>query len=266
MKQPPPISPGDPVQLSIQGDRDPPRIARVASIHRTGLVLRHSADQRGSEPSQGTKVRVTLTSGRRALGATGVVAGSSPAGIAVQLDQGWRPVERRSFPRVSVFIPMRYRLLGAGEAKGVAAAIRSRVGPGPPPRSPDLPSDRRDLAALHQRLMRIERTLQVLTDLVLGAGDERRPLIERELELSASGLAFTPDEGDVIELGHEVELDLLLPLRDPVRVRATATAVRRVTERDRDAVAFRFECLDESDQDEIARYVFLLQRRRVSTP
>ncbi len=265
----PKLSQGDTVQLSIPESGDPPTIAHVASIHDAGIVLTRSVDSDGHELGQGSKIRLVVASGMSALQTHGVVAGSSAAGIAVQLKEAWRPLERREFPRADACIPMRYRILDEESEARVSGAIRSKISSRGSSRPKDAPYDKSEMASVNSRLMKIERTLELLTDLVLWAGTSQSALSEREVEISASGLAFRPDrseEFDELVAGAKIELELLLPLRDPVRVRSTAIVVRHVTERGRKGVACKYDCIDESDQDEIARYVFQLQRRRQAFP
>lgn len=265
----PKLSPGDTVQLSLPGVDEPPTIAHVASIHDAGIVLTRSPESDGRPLDQGSKIRLVVPSGRTALQTHGVVAGSSAAGIAVQVKEAWRPLERREFPRADACIPMRYRSLDEESEARISAAIRSKITSRGPSRTKDIGYDKSEMASVNARLMKIERTLELLTDLVLWAGTSQTALTECEVEISASGLAFRPDkeeEFDELVLGAKIELELLLPLRDPVRVRSTAVVVRHVTERGRKAVACKYDCIDESDQDEIARYVFQLQRRRQALP
>lgn len=246
----------------VEGD-DAGVWATVASVAAGGVVL---AARNGSGPmrlSAGERVRVVAVVDGKATEVPGVVAGSSEAGVAVQLDGSPRPVERRAFPRIAACIPMRYRALTEAEAGKVRKAIRSRIPAGRSGARPsEIPGDRSDMAAVLQRLQRIETALELLRDLVLATGTGAPPMVERDVGLSAGGMTFVPDDGSRPDVGEHVEVEMLLPLAEPLRVRVAGKVVR--VEGDRGAVALCFDAIDEGDRDEISRYVFQIQRRRLA--
>ncbi len=237
--------------------------AQVASVLDAGIVLARDGANDPLSLSNGDEVEVLATGGDRARRSMGVVAGLSRAGIAVELRGGWQPVERREFPRMLACIPMRYRKVDPKTAKQVGTAIRSRITDRPTSRPSDVPFERSELAAVQARLQKIERTLELLTDLVLWAGSGQSPLTEREVVLSAAGLSFEPDDDMTYAPEDTLEVELLLPLRDPVRVRMLAKIVRLAADGGSNPrrVAATFEVIDESDRDEVSRYVFQIQRR-----
>lgn len=249
------------VDIMVPGRDGVPWRARIASVLDAGIVLARPDDGSGPKLKDGSEVCVVSSSGGRAQEVRGVVAGSSPAGVAIELKGDWRPFERRGFPRAQVCVPMRYRVLDDQTAQRIAVAIRSRITDRPSTRTSETPFERNEMSVLHARLQKIERALELLTDLVLWAGTGQSPLNEREVVISASGLAFEPDESAPLKDGAPVELELLLPLRDPIRVRALGTVVR-VKKDAQGRAAVKFDCIDESDRDEISRYVFQLQRVR----
>jgi hypothetical protein len=237
--------------------------ARVASVVDAGVVLaRPSGDQ--EMPADGSRVRVIATFEQGAHETRGTIAGSSASGLAIELTQGWRALERRDYPRAAACIPFRYKVLNEVEARRVDRAIRSRL----PNRSvtsrvSEYPHEKNDLAQVHARLQRIEKAIELLTDLVLWAGTAQAPFYEKELDLSASGLSFCLTPPAKLAPETIVEVEFLLPLSDAVRVRATAHVVRQAEEQDAAGpVGLVFQCITEADRDEVARYVFQLQRRR----
>jgi hypothetical protein len=251
------------IELSLDKGDERSWNATVASVLDAGLVLKGLQGEDTPKLESGTQVKLIASLGDDIQQARGVVAGSSTAGVAIELRKGWGPVERRGFPRAMACVPMRYRVIDAKTAAQVAAAIDSRITDRSASRPSELPFDRSETAQLHNRLQKIERSLELLTDLVLWAGTSRSPLTERELVLSATGISFTPDEADAITEGTMLEVELLLPLRDPMRVRALGKVVRLVRQGGQSGrAAIKFETIDESDRDEISRYVFQLQRRR----
>jgi hypothetical protein len=261
---PPKIVRGDSVHVVFPGGERGDEMALVVSVHDSGLVLGRVGEGETDEIGKGLVIKLVATREGRAFQTQGVVAGSSSAGIAVHLKEGWRALERREFPRVRACIPMRFRRIEDHEVEQVEAAVRSRITSQTQARPTESSSDKSDLAAIQLRLMRIERTLELLTDFVLRPGPIQGALLERVVEVSASGIAFTPDRIEDFPPGTRVELEFLLPLADPVRVRATSVVVRHVSEQGKDAVAVQYDCIGEDDRDEIARYVFQLQRRRHS--
>lgn len=250
------------IEIALADDQETTWRATVASVVDAGLVLKPFPDDRGPQLETGTSVKVIASVGDDIQQARGTVAGCSSAGVAIELPQGWGPVERRGFPRAMACVPMRYRVVDSKTAKQVATAINSRITDRSATRPSEIPFDRSETAQLHNRLQKIERALELLTDLVLWAGTSRAPMTERELVLSATGLSFTPEEQEDISEGDSVELELLLPLRDPMRIRALGRVVRLVQQGQSGRAAVKFETIDESDRDEISRYVFQLQRRR----
>lgn len=251
------------VEVQLSNGQEKKYKATVASVLEAGLVLEPPLKSERIELRTGTQVNIVATIGDDIQQARGRVAGSSSAGVAVELPNGWGPVERRGFPRAMACVPMRYRVVDEKTAKQVATAINSRITDRSATRPSEIPFDRSDTAQLHNRLQKIERSLELLTDLVLYAGTSRTPMTERELVLSATGLSFTPDESEELGEGDSIELELLLPLRDPMRVRALGKVVRYVQQGGQTGrAAVKFETIDESDRDEISRYVFQLQRRR----
>lgn len=251
------------VEVMVAGHESRSWRAQITSVLDAGIVLEPPSNG-GMSLKDGSEVSVVMSTGGRAQEVRGVVAGSSSAGVAIELKGTWRPYERRGFPRATVCVPMRYRVLDDATAQRIAVAIRSRITDRPATRASEAPFERNEMAMLNARLQKIERALELLTDLVLWAGTGQSPLNEREVVISASGLSFEPDDGVPLKDGSPVELELLLPLRDPIRVRALGTVVR-VSKDSMGRVAVKFDCIDESDRDEISRYVFQLQRRRRST-
>ena len=237
--------------------------ARVASVVDAGVVLaRPSGEQ--EMPADGARVRVIATFEQGAHETRGTIAGSSNSGLAIELTQGWRALERRDYPRAAACIPFRCKVLNEIEARRVDRAIRSRI----PSRTvatrvSEYPHEKNDLAQVHTRLQRIEKAIELLTDLVLWAGTGQVPFSEQELDLSASGLSFSPNPPEKLDPEAVVEVEFLLPLSDAVRVRATARVVRQCEEQDAAGpVGLVFQCITEADRDEVSRYVFQLQRRR----
>ena len=238
-------------------------VARVASVVEAGIVV---ACPGGAQemPADGSRVRVIATFEQEAHETRGAVAGSSTSGLAIELTQSWRALERRDYPRAAACIPFRYKVLNEVEAQRVERAIRSRI----PNRTvtsrvSEYPHDRNELAQVNTRLQRIEKAIELLTDLVLWAGTGQAPFDELELDLSASGLSFCPNHPETLTAEAIVEVEFLLPLSDPIRVRATAQVARQSEKQDATApVGLVFQCITEADRDEVARYVFQLQRRR----
>lgn len=238
--------------------------AHVVSVVDAGVVLARPPGGDLAVPPDGARVRIIATFDQAAHETRGTIAGSSAAGLAVELTQSWRSLERREYPRVSACIPFRYKLLNEVEARRIARAIRSRIpGRGTTTRVSEYPHDKSDMAQIQTRLQRIEKAIELLTDLVLWAGTGQAPFYEQELDISASGLSFVPDPPVELPPGAAVEVEFLLPLSDPVRIRATAEVVRQKQEDESSSlVGLVFQCITEADRDEVARYVFQLQRRR----
>lgn len=257
----PQLSQGSVVEVLEEREGAMPLRATVVSVLDAGVVLSPMEEGASIDVPKNTSVRVIETKGGRALEALGVVAGSSDVGVAVQLTSHLKPLERRGYPRAEACVPMRYRVLDEKSARKTVCAIRSRVRP-TRGRPTEPPSDRSEMAAVHSRLHKIETTLELLTDLLLRAGAGDAPLVERRVVLSASGLSFEPEEPEGLEAGALVEVELLLPLTDPTRVRATARVVRNASDLGEGAAALAFEAIDEYERDEVSRYVFQLQRRR----
>jgi hypothetical protein len=155
---------------------------------------------------------------------------------------------------------MRYRGLDDAGATKARAAIRSRIPASRGVRPSEIPGDRSDMSAVLARLQRLETAIDLLTDLVVASGTGLPPLTEREVVISAGGIAFVPSRESNIDVGRCVEVDLLLPLGEPVRVRLTGTVVR--VDGGTGMIAISYDAIVESDRDEISRYVFQLQRRR----
>ena len=168
------------------------------------------------------------------------------------------PRARRSYYRVSAWVPLRLRPLAPS---AVEAAIYDLTLPGPlAPAAIGLDDEK---SALMGQLRRIEEKL----DLLLGTAsiDAPRPLSgsdRRWIVFSGSGLAL--DVEFDFRRGDAYRVDLLLPVPDPRVVRAVAEAVhdpvgsaagpgmRRL------ALAFRH--IEASERDALVAYSYDIQR------
>lgn len=255
------------IELLPRGDegRTPVRAALVSVVD-TGVVLRCESEADGQSFANGTKVRLITHTNQSAYEALGVVVGGLSAGLAVRIEKSWTKLERRAFPRAQASVYLRYSVLDEQGAKRASAAIRSRLSERRlSSRRSEMPHDRTDVSALLARIQTIEQTLAWMTDLLLCGQAGNAPLKEREVNLSAGGVAFEVDRLGELEAGSLLELVMLLPMSDPAQVRCTGSVVRVITDAEgRETAAVKYECLSDVDRDAIARYVFQLQRRRTT--
>jgi c-di-GMP-binding flagellar brake protein YcgR len=177
-----------------------------------------------------------------------------------------RETERRQFHRVTLVLPIEYRVIDREEFMSLSETIigmpgkqrrasreqyRDDASPG---------AGNEDYGALSEQMALLNRKMDAILDLLF-QGKVYHNAHERhaEVELSGSGIKFVSDVA--LEEGAYVDLKLLLPVLPYLKIPILCQVVRsRKLDRGLFEAAMQFVAMSEFDNDFLRRFLFMKER------